>query len=57
MSHKPLWRVVLEQCGFGVCIHWLRVDRRPICVKKYIEIERERERERERGRGLGTFVT
>ena len=32
---KPLWRAVSKQCGFRVRIHWFRVNRRPIRVKKY----------------------
>ena len=29
-----LWRAVLKICGFGERIHWFRVNRRPIEVKK-----------------------
>ena len=29
-----LWRAVLKRCGFGERIHWFRVNRRPIEVKK-----------------------
>ena len=29
----PLWGAVSKQCGFGECIRWFRVDRRPIRVK------------------------
>ena len=32
---KPLWRAVSKQCGFGVWIHWFRVDGGPKRVKKY----------------------
>ena len=31
---KALWRAVSKQCGFGVRIHWFRVDGRPIRVKR-----------------------
>ena len=31
---KPLWRAVSKQCGFGVWIHWFRVDGGPKRVKK-----------------------
>ena len=33
-SLKPLWRAVSKQCGFGVRIHWFRVDGRPIRAKR-----------------------
>ena len=29
-----LWRAVWKRCGFGKRIHWFRVNRRPIQVKK-----------------------
>ena len=29
-----LWRAVWKRCGFGERIHWFRVNRRPIQVKK-----------------------
>ena len=39
---KPLWRAVSKQCGFGVWIHWFRVDggpkRKKICGFKNIPI-------------------
>ena len=34
-SLKSLWRAISKICGFGVRIHWFRVDRRPIRIKKY----------------------
>ena len=33
-SLKSLWRAISKICGFGVRIHWFRVDRRPIRIKK-----------------------
>ena len=35
---KSPWRAVSKQHGFGDWIHWFRVDRGPIFVKKTIRI-------------------
>ena len=35
IQKNPLWRAVSKICGFGVQIHWLRVDGGQIRIKKY----------------------
>ena len=37
---KPVWRVVSQQCGFGVQIHWFRVDGGTIRVKMYAVLKK-----------------